>query len=72
MYFPHKHIIGSLGTGKTTLGLETDVLHLIYCSVCPLLILDCKGDLAFLQSVHAAARRSGRAFKCFSIGDSFE
>ena len=66
LLFEHKHIIGPPGTGKTTLGLETDVLQLIHRNDGPVVIFDCKGDLAFFQSVYAAAKRAGRTFKWFT------
>jgi len=66
LLFEHKHILGPPGTGKTTLGLETDLLQLIYRNDGPVVIFDCKGDIALFQSIYATCQRLGRTFKWFT------
>ena len=57
LLFEHKHIVGPPGTGKTTLGLETDVIQLIYRNDGPVVVFDCKGDPGFFTV--PATPRSG-------------
>ena len=66
LLFEHMHVVGPPGTGKTTLGLETDVIQLIHRNDGAVVIFDCKGDPAFFQSVRYAAQRAGRVFKWFT------
>lgn len=66
LLFEHKHIVGPPGTGKTTLGLASDVLQLIHRNDGPVVIFDCKGDLGFFHNVYAASLRAGRTFKWFT------
>lgn len=62
----HKHIIGPTGSGKTSMGLQTDVLQLIRQNDGAVVIFDCKGDPALFHSVYAEAQRNGRTFKWFT------
>ncbi len=66
LLFEHMHIVGPPGTGKTTLGLENDVLQLIRRNDGPVVIFDCKGDPGLFHSVRLAAHGAGRVFKHFT------
>jgi len=66
LLFEHMHIVGPPGTGKTTLGLESDVIQLIHRNDGAVVVFDCKGDPGFFQSVRHAAQRAGRVFKWFT------
>jgi hypothetical protein len=62
----HMQVLGPPGAGKTSLGLQTDVIQLIYQGNGPVVIFDAKGDPAFFHSVRQAAKRAGRTFKWFT------
>ena len=66
LLFEHMHIIGPTGSGKTTMGLLTYILQLIWRGDGPVIIFDGKGDPGLFNSVRAAARLSGRVFKWFT------
>lgn len=59
----HAHIIGSSGSGKTSLGLLPLVLQLIRFGDSPVIIIDLKGDKALFNSVR---REAGERFKWFT------
>jgi hypothetical protein len=62
----HIHILGGTGTGKTALGLITLVQQMIHRNDWPLVIVDCKGDPAFFNTVWHETLRAGRTFKWFT------
>lgn len=66
LLFEHMHVVGPPGTGKTSLGLQTDVIQLIHRNDGAVVVFDCKGDPGFFQSVRHAAKRAGRVFKWFT------
>ena len=66
LLFEHMHIVGPTGGGKTSLGLQTNVLQLIRRNDGPVVVFDNKGDPGFFHSVRLAAQRAGRTFKWFT------
>lgn len=62
----HMHILGATGSGKTALGLSTLVPQLIRRGDGAVIVLDCKGDPAFFNTVRIEASRAGRPFKWFT------
>ena len=62
----HMHILGATGSGKTALGLSTLVPQLIRRGDGAVIVLDCKGDPAFFNTVRIEASRAGRTFKWFT------
>lgn len=63
LIFEHVHILGATGAGKTVLGLITDTIQLIRRNDGPVVILDCKGDMAFFNTVRLEAHKANRKFK---------
>lgn len=66
LLFEHFHILGGTGIGKTTLGLMTDMIQLIRRKDGPVVIVDCKGDMALFNTARKEAERAGRKFKWFT------
>ncbi len=66
LLFEHFHILGGTGVGKTTLGLMTDMIQLIRRKDGPVVIVDCKGDMALFNTARKEAERAGRKFKWFT------
>ena len=64
--FEHFHILGGTGIGKTTLGLMTDMIQLIRRNNGPVVVVDCKGDMALFNTARIEAERAGRKFKWFT------
>jgi hypothetical protein len=60
------HIVGGPGSGKTTLGLMTDVIQLIRRNDGAVILVDCKGDMALMNTARIEAARCGRTFKWFT------
>ena len=66
LLFEHVHMLGATGIGKTALGLSTLVIQLIRRGDGPVIVIDCKGDPAFFNSVKLEAENAGRQFKWFT------
>jgi hypothetical protein len=66
LLFEHFHILGGTGIGKTTLGLMTNLIQLIRRKDGPVVIVDCKGDMALFNTARLEAERAGRKFKWFT------
>ena len=64
--FEHFHILGGTGIGKTTLGLMTDMIQLIRHNDGPVVVVDCKGDMALFHTARIEAERAARKFKWFT------
>lgn len=64
--FEHFHVLGGTGIGKTTLGLMTDMIQLIRRKDGPVVVVDCKGDMALFHTARIEAERAGRKFKWFT------
>jgi hypothetical protein len=62
----HMHILGATGGSKTALGLSTLVTQLIRRSDGPVIVVDCKGDPAFFNTVRIEAKQARRTFKWFT------
>ena len=60
------HILGATGSGKTAIGLSTLVPQLIRRGDGAVIVLDCKGDQAFFNTVRIEAERAGSTFKWFT------
>ncbi len=66
LLFEHSHTLGATGVGKTALGLMSHGIQLIRRGDGAVVVLDCKGDPAFFQTVLLEARRQGRPVKWFT------
>lgn len=66
LLFEHLHMLGATGIGKTALGLATLVVQLIRRGDGSVVVVDCKGDPAFFNTVRLEAEKSGRKFKWFT------
>lgn len=66
LYFEHQHVLGATGTGKTALSVTTDVIQLIRRNDGPVIVLDCKGDRALMETCRLEAEAAQRKFKWFT------
>lgn len=70
--FEHTHVVGGTGTGKTALAVASDLVQFLRRprgsdkSGDAIVVIDCKGDQALLQTVRLEAEASGRTFKWFT------
>ena len=62
----HAHLLGGSGSGKTGLGLSTLVAQLIKRNDGPVIVIDGKGDEAFLQSLLNWCEEERRKLKWFT------
>lgn len=63
LLFEHLHMLGATGIGKTALGLTTLVVQLIRRGDGSVVVVDCKGDPALLNTVRLEAQKAGLTFK---------
>ena len=66
LYFEHQHVLGATGSGKTALSVTTDVIQLIRRNDGPVIVIDCKGDRALLETCRLESAAAGRKFKWFT------
>ena len=66
LLFDHIHILGGTGTGKTSVALTTLARQMIRRGDAPVVIVDCKGDPAFFNTLWHDATLAGRTFKWFT------
>lgn len=62
----HAHILGSSGSGKTTIGLAPLIAQLIRHQDCSVIVIDLKGDPALFTGAREEAQAAGLPFKWFT------
>lgn len=71
LYDEHAHVVGPTGSGKTAMTLLSDAIQVVRRApdspdARALVIIDCKGDRAFFQTMRHEAAAAGREFKWFT------
>ena len=66
LLFEHMLLLGSTGTGKTSISLQGLAIQLIRRGDGPVVIFDCKGDPSLFHTIRLETQRTGRAFKWFT------
>lgn len=71
LYNEHAHVVGPTGSGKTAMTLMSDAIQVVRRppgdpDARTVVIIDCKGDRAFFQTMRHEAAAAGREFKWFT------
>lgn len=71
LYNEHSHVVGPTGSGKTAMTLMSEAIQVVRRApddpdARALVVIDCKGDRAFFQTMRHEAAAAGREFKWFT------